>query len=544
MSNPLQSCIVFVLYLYNVCSEKKGELQVVVKAEKGKTVVIIGAGPGGLAAAMLLAAKGYDVQVFEKQDDVGGRSGRLQLGDFRFDRGATFLMMPQILEELFADVGRSLQQEVKMKELETLYSLNFGDVTFTPSRNVEATAAQIAQLFPGDEDGYRRYMEEEDIKFDRIMPLLRRPFQSLKDYLRRDVIRALPYLHATDTVYGRLSHYFKDERLRTSFAFQAKYLGMSPWECPGTFTILSFIEHKFGLFHPIGGVNAIFTAMARVTSELGGVIHTSCGVKRVLTENGTAVGVLLANGERVEADHVIINADFGMAMTTLFEPGVLKKYTPEKLEKKKYSLSTAMLYMGVEGEIDLPHHSVYFAKDYRSNVDDMTTRKVLSEDASLYVHNPSVIDPTLAPPGKSAIYALMPVPNLTASLDWEKNREEIQARMMKLLESIPALSGLSSRIEESLFFTPLDWQNERDVYQGATFNLAHNLGQMMTLRPHNRFEEVDGVWLVGGGTHPGSGLPTIIESAQISVRLLEQEDTLRSKKQVSTVTQSKVGRTV
>ncbi|WP_068647286.1 phytoene desaturase family protein [Paenibacillus antarcticus] len=514
------------------------------QGKKRKTVAVVGAGPGGLAAAMLLAAKGYDVQVFEKQDRVGGRSGQLQLGEFRFDRGATFLMMPQILEQLFADVGRSLQKEVEMKELETLYSLHFGDLAFTPSKDVEATASQIARLFPGDEEGYRRYMAEEDIKFDRIMPLLRRPFQSLKDYLKRDVIRALPYLHATDTVYGRLSRYFKDERLRTSFSFQAKYLGMSPWECPGTFTILSFIEHKFGLFHPIGGVNAVFTAMAKVTTELGGVIHTSCGVKQVLTKNGTAVGVLLANGERIEADHVIVNADFGMAMTTLFEPGLLKKYTPEKLNNKKYSLSTAMLYMGVEGEIDLPHHSVYFANDYRSNVDDMTTHKVLSDDASLYVHNPSVIDPTLAPPGKSSLYALMPVPNLSASLDWEKDREHIQDRMMKLLEGIPALSGLSSRIEESLFFTPLDWQNEQDVYKGATFNLSHNLGQMMTLRPHNRFEEVEGVWLVGGGTHPGSGLPTIIESAQISVRLLEEEDARGSKKQTSRIPQSKVGRTV
>ncbi|MED5020769.1 phytoene desaturase family protein [Paenibacillus chibensis] len=491
--------------------------------ERGK-IAVIGAGPGGLATAMLLAARGYDVQVYEKQAVVGGRSGLLQLGDYRFDRGATFLMMPQILEEIFAAAGRSLSEELEIRELESLYSLHFGDTVFSPSRNLEDTAAQIAQLFPGDEDGYKRFMRDEEAKFERIMPLLQRPFASLRDYLKMDVLRALPVLHAHESVYRRLSRYFKDERLRLSFTFQAKYLGMSPWECPGTFTILSFIEHKYGLYHPIGGVNRIFTAMARIIRELGGQVHTSCAVKQILVKNRKAVGVLLDNGERIEADHVVINADFASAMNHLFEPGLLRKYAPQKLEQKRYSLSTAMLYLGVDGTVDLPHHSVHFANDYRRNVEEMTRLKTASADPSIYVHNPSVLDPTLAPAGKTALYTLMPVPNLTGSIDWERDRERMQAAMMERLEQIPELSGLSRRVEEALFFTPLDWQNRLDVHQGATFNLAHNLGQMMAFRPHNRFEEIDRVWLVGGGTHPGSGLPTIFESARITSRLLEEED--------------------
>lgn len=511
--------------------------------ERGR-VAVIGAGPGGLAAAMLLAARGYDVQVFEKQGVVGGRSGLLQLGDYRFDRGATFLMMPQVLEELFAAAGRSLAEEIEMKELPSLYSLHFGDTVFSPSRDMEATAAQIAELFPGDEGGYRRFMREEELKFERLMPLLRRPFASWMDYLKKDVLRAVPVLHAHQSVYDRLSRYFKDERLRLSFTFQAKYLGMSPWECPGTFTMLSYIEHKYGLYHPIGGVNRIFAAMARIIGELGGQIHTSCAVKQVLTRNKTAVGVLLENGERIEADHVVINADFASAMHRLFEPGLLRKYAPRKLGRKRYSLSTAMLYLGVNGSVELPHHGVYFAEDYRRNVEEMTRLKIVSEDPSIYVHNPSAIDPTLAPAGKSSLYTLMPVPNLTGSIDWERDRELMQEKMMQRLERIPELSGLSSSVEESLFFTPLDWQNQLDVYQGATFNLAHNLGQMMALRPHNRFEEVDRVWLVGGGTHPGSGLPTIFESAQISVRLLEEEDRVTRSRLHRAAPPVKAGRTI
>lgn len=489
-----------------------------------RKAVIVGAGPGGLAAAMLLASNGYKVDVYEKQPVVGGRSGLLELGEYRFDRGATFLMMPHLIEELFTLSGRSLHDYVDMQELTPLYSLHFGDTVFKPSRNREDTAAQIARLFPGDEDGYYRYLEEEEVKLDKVMPLLRRPFSGVMDYLRTDVIRALPKLHLNDTVYGRLSKYFKDERLKQAFTFQSKYLGMSAWDCPGTFTILSFLEHRYGLFYPRGGVNAVFEAMAKVITEHGGSVHTSTAVERVLTRNGQATGVLLENGEQVEADHVVINADFATAMNRLFEPGVLRKYSPEKLEQKTYSCSAAMLYLGVDGSVDLAHHSVHFSEDYHRYVDEVTRFKTLSEDPSLYVCNPSVIDPTLAPAGKSALYLLMPTPNLTGETDWEAKREAVQEQMLDRAEQIPELHNLRSRIEQATLFTPLDWEQQLDVYQGAVFNLTHNLGQMMAFRPHNQFEEVDGVWLVGGGTHPGSGLPTIFESARISAALIFKQD--------------------
>ncbi|MEK5490431.1 phytoene desaturase family protein [Paenibacillus sp. FSL R7-0297] len=487
-------------------------------------VAIIGAGPGGLAAAMLLAAEGYAVDLYEKQDTVGGRSGELKLGSYRFDRGATFLMMPHLLEELFALAGRSVHDYVSLKPLDPLYSLHFGDTIFTPSTDQEQTAGEIERLFPGNGSGYRRFMADEGDKLERVIPLLQRPFQSLGDYLKRDVLHALPKLNAADNVYNRLSRYFDDERLRFSFTFQAKYLGMSPWECPGTFTILSYMEHRYGLYHPIGGINRVLQSMSEVIQEYGGHVHTSSGVKRIVVKNGHAAGLLLENGERVDADYVVIGADFGSAMTQLFEPGILKKYTPRKVARKRYSCSTAMLYLGVDGEVELGHHSVHFSADYRRNVEEITKLGVLSEDPSIYVHNPSVIDKTLAPPGKSSLYVLMPVPNLSAEINWQQESAGIQARMMERLEQITQLAGITGRVEESLFFSPLDWQNKLNVYNGATFNLAHNLGQMMHLRPHNTFEEVRGIWLVGGGTHPGSGLPTIFESAKISARLLREHD--------------------
>lgn len=493
--------------------------------QKPKQAVIIGAGPGGLAAGMLLAGQGYKVDIYEKQSVIGGRSARLTLGDYNFDRGATFLMMPHLLEEIFHKAGRSLYDYVDMQQLDPLYSLHFGDTVFKPSSDEEKTEAEIARVFPGDEQNYRDFMRDEAVKYEKVEPLLRRPFGKISDYFKKDAIQALPYLHLRDTVYGRLARYFRDERLRFAFTFQAKYLGMSAWDCPGTFTILSYIEHHYGLHHPTGGVNQIFQAMADVITEYGGSIHTDTAVERIVVNQERAEGILLKSGEEVRADYVVLNGDFAASMNRLFEPGVLKKYTPERLKKMKYSCSGAMLYLGVNKKIDLAHHSVHFAADYRKNVDEMTIHKTLSKDPSIYVHNPSVLDPTLAPEGKSSLYVLMPVPNTTADIDWDEKRQEIRQMMMDRLEQIPELAGLS--IEEELFVTPLEWEKELDIYNGALFNLSHKLGQMMYLRPHNQFEEVEGVYLVGGGTHPGSGLPTIFESAQISVQLIQEEDAKR-----------------
>jgi phytoene desaturase len=490
----------------------------------GKKIAVIGAGPGGLAAGMLLSSQGYEVAVYEKQDAVGGRTSRFKLGDYYFDRGATFLMMPWLLEEVFQAAGRNLHNYVKMIELDPMYRLQFGDIAFEATRDRERMVAEIERHFPGNGEGYLRFMREESEKFKVIKPLLQRPFSKVSDLFSADVFAALPKLHATDNVYNRLSRYFNDERLISAFTFQAKYLGMSPWSCPGTFTILSYLEHQYGLFHPIGGVNRICQAMADVISEYGGTIHLNKGVGKVLSQGGKAIGVQLDDGENVYADHVVINGDFATAMNRLFEPGQLKKYSPVKLAAKKYSCSAYMLYLGINREIDMPHHSILFSKDYHRNADELTRSKVLSKDASIYVHNPCVNDPTLAPPGKTALYVLMPVPNLTGSIDWENEEEAVKQYVLNRLQQEPGIGKLGDSIEVSASLTPLGWRDRHDVYQGATFNLAHSLDQMLMLRPHNRFQEMGNCWLVGGGTHPGSGLPTIFESARISARLILEQD--------------------
>ena len=256
--------------------------------------------------------------------------------------------------------------------------------------------------------------------------------------------------------------------------------------------------------------------MAKVVEENGGEIYTNCGVSKLWLDGRKVKGVILENGEKVAADDVVINGDFGHAMTHLVEPGVLKKYSKEKLEKKKYSCSTFMLYLGVNKKFDLPHHTIWFAKDYRKNVEEITNHKVISDDPSIYIQNAVVTDPTVAPEGKSTLYILAPVPNNFSEIDWEKCEQDYRKMLIGMLEEKLGVENLEQYIEEERMISPRNWEEEIGVYKGATFNLGHQLTQMLTFRPHNQFEELDNCWLVGGGTHPGSGLPIIVESARIT----------------------------
>jgi phytoene desaturase len=277
----------------------------------------------------------------------------------------------------------------------------------------------------------------------------------------------------------------------------------------------------------MGGLNQISQAMAKAAGEDGARIHLKRGVKKVLVENGLAAGVELEDGSREKADYVVLNADFAHAMTRLVDPAHRRKYTDEKLREKLYSCSTFMLYLGVgRTDPDISHHSIMFSHDYRGNAGDIADRKVLSADPSFYVQNASAIAPSLAPAGKAALYVLVPVPNNTGRIDWAKEKGPFQEKILRLLETKGGYTDLIKNIEEEKVVTPADWENEKFVYNGATFNLGHNVGQMLIFRPHNEFEEFKNCYLVGGGTHPGSGLPTIYESGRISAGLIMRRDGL------------------
>jgi phytoene desaturase len=489
------------------------------RTQSDKPIVVVGAGPGGLTAAMILARRGRQVVVCEAKETVGGRNAAIHAGPYTFDVGPTFLMLKQVLDESFEDAGAAADELLEMKRLEPMYRLQFADKQIEPTTDPDGMTQEIDRCFPGLGRRYEDFVRSESRRFDRLFPCLEAPYHKASRLISLQLLSALPQLALGRSLFDVMYGIFGNEELALSFTFQAKYLGMSPWQCPGMFAIVPYIEHAFGVYHPIGGLSKISDAMADVARGHGAEIRLNAPVERILVEDRRATGVRLAGGEEIHGD-VILNADFGYAATHLFEPGVLRKYTPEKLSRMSLSCSTFMLYLGLDKVYDMPHHTIVFARDYRANVDAVFSGEELSSDLSFYVRNADVTDPTLSPEGHSAIYVLVPAPNLRGAMDWESRRDSFRELTLDAITARTEMTDIRRHIVEERVITPLDWQDRCNVYEGATFNLAHNLGQMIYLRPRNKFEELENCYLAGGGTHPGSGLPTIYQSGRIAANLI------------------------
>ena len=485
-----------------------------------KKVVIVGAGPGGLASAMQLAKAGCDVTVLERRDRVGGRTSAIEIDGYRFDCGPTFFLYPRVLNEIFRSCGRDLMSEVPMTRLDPQYRLTFaqgGRLDCTP--DMDKMDQQIAEFAPNDIGALRRYMDANRKKLEKFRPILESPFNSALDLLRPSTLKALTHLHPFQSLGGELESYFSDPRLVIAFAFQSKYLGMSPFNCPSLFSILAFLEYEHGVWHPTGGCAAVSEKMAAIAIEMGVDIRLGESVEEVQME-GQRLKSLRTKDAHYDADAFVVNADFAHWMTRVVPNAKRKRWSDKSIEKKRFSCSTYMLYLGIEGIYDdLPHHNIHISGDYKRNLDEIESKHVLSDDPSFYVQNACVTDPSLAPEGHSSLYVLVPVTHQHENVDWDKEADRFRELTLDKLSAI-GLTDVRDRIRVEHRITPADWESDYAVYRGATFNLAHNLGQMLHKRPHNRFEEMDGVYLVGGGTHPGSGLPVIYESSRISSRLL------------------------
>ncbi len=483
-----------------------------------KKVIIVGAGPGGLSAALMLAHRGFQVTIVEKADRVGGRNAELKVGDYSFDTGPTFLHQKFTLDEIFAETGRKSEDYMDFVKLDPMTRLTWSDVTIETSCDEDQMVKNIAESFPGNEDGYRRFMKDHAEKLRAVYPCLQRPYHKISAYMSKLMLKVVPYIATTKSVVDVLDQYFKDDRLKLAFTFQAKYLGMSPWKCPALFSILSYTEYKYGIYHVQGGLCKISEGLAKAAQEEGTDIRLSSAVKQVLFEDKTAKGVILENGETLEADYVMMNADYAHAMVNLMNG---QSRPPSDLKAKKYSCSTFMLYLGLDKIYeDEPHHHILFADDYRQNVAEIQGEKEISQDMSIYVRNSSVTDPHVAPEGHSQLYILVPTINCRHGHDWEETKKEYRDIVLQRIEERTGMKDLSEHIVAERILTPDDWRDECDVFMGATFNLAHTIDQMLYLRPHNILKGYENLFLVGGGTHPGSGLPTILESGRISTNLL------------------------
>ena len=504
---------------------------------KRPSVAIIGAGPGGLSIAMLLAAAGLDVTIFESQPVIGGRTRRLEVGAYAFDCGPTFFMMPYVLEEIFGAVGMATSDFVEMKRLDPMYRLLIGNDRGTAPTTIDTTgdlqkmAARLDAVQPGDGAAFLRFIADNRTKLARMEPILRSPIRGLTDLMNLDALKVAPVLRPWESIYTHLTRYFKAEESRLAMSFQSKYLGMSPFECPSLFSILPFIEYEYGVWHPIGGCNALTAAMAEAASRLGARIETASPVQQIVFDGPRASGVVV-HGKAHRFDHVVINADATWALKNLIPEGLRSAgHKDAAIDAKRYSCSTFMLYLGMEGEVDLPHHTIYTSGKYRQNLRDIGDGR-LSDDASFYVCNPSRIDPTLAPEGDSALYVLVPTSNLKAAadgapIDWTTCGPALREETLARLETVMGIPDAARRVKAEIMFTPESWRAQ-NIHFGATFNLAHNITQMLHWRPQHKLQGFENVWMVGGGTHPGSGLPVIFLASEITSRLLCAECGVKS----------------
>ena len=477
--------------------------------------VVIGSGFGGLAAAVRLGARGYRVTVLERAAQPGGRAIVHRQDGYTFDAGPTVITAPWLFEELWQLAGRDMAEDIDMRPVSPFYRIRFNDGgVFDYTGDAEAMRAQIAAINPADVEGYERFLAmSEDIFRVGFEQLAHVPFGSWSSMARiaPDMIRLQSYR----SVYGLVSRFIKDERLRQVFSFHPLLVGGNPFATTSIYTLIAFLERKWGVHFPMGGTGALVTGLVDLIDGQGGEVRCGAEVSQILAEGGRAIGVRMADGTTLQADVVVSNADSAWTYRHLVAPEHRRRWTDKKIERARYSMSLFVWYFGTDRKYDdVAHHTILLGPRYRGLLDDIFENKVLADDFSLYLHRPTATDPSLAPEGCDAFYVLSPVPHLESGTDWATVAEPYRQRVMQLLGDT-VMPGLADHVVTSRVLTPQMFQDDLLSFRGAAFGLEPVLTQSAYFRPNNRSEELEGLYLVGAGTHPGAGLPGVLSSARV-----------------------------
>ncbi|MEO0996633.1 MAG: phytoene desaturase [Pseudomonadota bacterium] len=477
--------------------------------------IVIGSGFGGLAAAIRLGARGYDVTVCEKLDAPGGRAYVYRQDGFTFDAGPTIITAPFLLEELWALCGRRMADDVDIRALDPYYRIRFDDGEyFDYSGDHEAMKAEVARFSPDDVAGYERFLEASsrvyDVGFDQLLytsfDSVRKMLSALPDLLRVQFFRS---------VHGLVAKYIRHPKLRMVFSFHPLLVGGNPFTTTAIYTLIAQLERRHGVHFAMGGTGSIVQGLVGLIEGQGGRILCNSAVAEILTDGRRARGVRLQSGATLEADVVVSNGDSAATYRYLVPSRLRRRWTDRRLARARYSMSLFVWYFGTDRLYpDVPHHMILLGPRYRELLRDIFRRKVLADDFSLYLHRPTATDPSLAPAGCDTFYVLSPVPHNASGVDWGDTAERYRGAIAcSLAETV--LPGLEQHVVTSRLLTPDDFETRLSSLNGAAFGLEPILTQSAWFRPHNRSEELDGLYLVGAGTHPGAGLPGVISSAKV-----------------------------
>ena len=477
--------------------------------------VVIGSGFGGLAAAIRLGARGWRVTVLEKLDAPGGRAYVFRQDGFTFDAGPTIVTAPYLLEELWALCGRRMADDIDLRAIDPFYVIRFDDGdTLTCHANLDAMRAEVARISPEDVAGFDRFIRDSEAIYNvAFLKLVDKPFHKFGTLLSE--VPELIRLQGYRTVFGKVSDYFTHPKLRVAFSFHPLLIGGNPLTTTAYYCLVGHLERTHGVHYAMGGTGALVQGMAGLIRGLGGTLRMNAEVTRIEVADGRAAGVTLANGERIAADIVVSNADVGWTYSKLLGHHKRRTWTDRKVARARYSMSLFVWYFGTSKRFDdVYHHTMVLGPRYEALLTDIFSRKRLAEDFSLYLHRPSMTDLSLAPPGCDAFYVLAPVPHLGSGTDWSVQAEPYRAAIQRRLEET-VLPGLGEAIVTSRILTPQDFRDRLLSVNGAAFSLEPQLFQSAWFRPHNKSEEVEGLYMVGAGTHPGAGVPGVVSSAKI-----------------------------
>lgn len=506
MSNPMQS--------HNTMSSHNESRPLAPRA------IVIGSGFGGLAAAVRLLVKGYRVTVLERRDAPGGRAYTYRIDGHAFDGGPTVITAPFLLEELWQLAGQRMADHLTLVPVAPFYRIRFDDGTlFDYTGDAAAMRAEIERLAPGDVEGYERFVAMSErifrVGFEQLADV---PFGHWTDMAR--IVPDMMRLQSWRTVYGLVSRFVRDDRLRQVLSFHPLLVGGNPYSTTSIYTLIAFLERKWGVHFALGGTGAIVQGLVSLIESLGGEVRCNAEVSRIDVQDGRASGVRLASGEALPAEVVVSNADTAWTYRNLIAPEHRRRWTDRRIERTRYSMSLFVWYFGTRRQYpDVAHHTILLGPRYKGLLDDIFRHKVLADDFSLYLHRPTATDPSLAPPGRDSFYVLSPVPHLDSGTDWSVEAERYRRRIERYL-SESLLPGLEGEVCASHVLTPQGFQDELLSFKGAAFGIEPVLTQSAWFRPHNQSEDVRGLYIVGASTHPGAGVPGVLSSARVLDRIV------------------------